>query len=72
MPHIIVKLYPGKSQEQKFLIAEKLTEALIEAVGSARAAISVGVEEIDPADWEEKVGKPDIAGKRDRIYKMPG
>ena len=30
MPHIIVKLWPGKTTEQKTTLCEKITEALIE------------------------------------------
>jgi 4-oxalocrotonate tautomerase len=32
----------------------------------------VGIEDIEPADWSEKVYKPDILGKLETIYKKPG
>ena len=33
---------------------------------------SVTIEEISPAEWTEKVYKPDIQSKRDTLYKKPG
>jgi len=35
-------------------------------------AISVAFEEIPAKDWAEKVYKPDIVARPERIYKMPG
>ena len=35
-------------------------------------AVSVGIEDVRPADWAEKVYKPDILGNPATIYKKPG
>ncbi|HUC50234.1 MAG TPA: hypothetical protein VMA30_12675 [Xanthobacteraceae bacterium] len=35
-------------------------------------AVSVGIEDIRPDDWVEKVFKPDILGKPKTIFKKPG
>ena len=35
-------------------------------------AVSVGIEDIEPADWTDRVYKPDIIGKRHTLYKQPG
>jgi len=32
----------------------------------------VAFEEVDPADWPEKVYKPDVLDKQDKLYKKPG
>jgi 4-oxalocrotonate tautomerase len=37
-----------------------------------REPISVGIEDVAPKDWTERVYKPDILGKPDTIYKKPG
>lgn len=34
--------------------------------------VSVGIEEVEPQGWTEKVYKPDILGKPKTIYKKPG
>jgi 4-oxalocrotonate tautomerase len=72
MPHIIVKLYPGRSEEQKTELARELTRTVISVLGSRQEAISVGIEDVAPDDWSEFVNKPDILAKPDTIYKQPG
>jgi len=72
MPHIIVKLYPGRSEEQKARIAEDVTKAVMAAANCAEKSVSVSIEDVAPEDWAEKVYRPDIVGKADLIYKKPG
>ncbi|PWJ79740.1 4-oxalocrotonate tautomerase [Pseudaminobacter salicylatoxidans] len=72
MPHIIVKLYPGRSEEQKARIAEEVTKAMMAAANCAEKSVSVSIEDVAPEDWAEKVYKPDIVGKANLIYKKPG
>lgn len=72
MPHIIVKLYAGRSEQQKAEIAEAVTEALMASAGSAERSISVAIEDVAPEDWADKVYKPDILDKPDQLYKKPG
>jgi len=72
MPHVIVKLWPGKSAEQK----ARLTEAIVRDVTSilhyGDESVSVALEEVAPDDWTEQVYKPDILGKWDQLTKEPG
>jgi 4-oxalocrotonate tautomerase len=35
-------------------------------------SLSVGFEEVSSGDWAEKVYKPDIKDKWDKLYKKPG
>ena len=35
-------------------------------------SVSVGFEEISSKEWKEKVYKPDIKDKWDKLYKKPG
>jgi 4-oxalocrotonate tautomerase len=72
MPHVIVKLYPGRSQQQKQALAEAVTRAVMETVGASEASVSVGIEEVPPADWVEQVWKPDIAARPQALFKKPG
>jgi 4-oxalocrotonate tautomerase len=72
MPHVIVKLHSGRSEQQKSKLAEEVTKALIAALASSEASISVGIEDVEPKDWTEKVYKPDILSKGETIYKKPG
>jgi 4-oxalocrotonate tautomerase len=72
MPHVIVKLWPGKSEELKKKLAAEVTKAVTSALNYADDSVSVGIEEVPASDWNEKVYKPDIIGKRQTIYKQPG
>lgn len=72
MPHVIVKLWPGKSPEQK----QRLTDAIVESVTSiltyGEDSVSVALEEIPPADWAARVYAPDIVKKWESLTKKPG
>jgi 4-oxalocrotonate tautomerase len=72
MPHVIVKLYAGRSDEQKLKIAEEVTRALMAAAGSSEDSISVSVEDVEPADWAETVYRPEIVEKAVTVFKKPG
>ena len=72
MPHVIVKLYAGRSEQQKARLAQEVTKAVIAGVGSTEDAVSVSIEDVAPDEWTEKVYKPDIAAKPGTLYKKPG
>jgi len=72
MPHVIVKLWSGKSDQQKRKLAEEVTKAVMAATNYGEESVSVGIEDVAPKDWTAKVYKPDILGKRETIYKKPG
>ena len=72
MPHIIVKLWPGRSEEQKIALAKRMVEAMEEIMAIEDKNISIAYEEIPKENWMEKVYKPDILAKENLIYKKPG
>ena len=72
MPHVIVKLWPGKSDHQKTRLAEAITKDVMNIFSYGEEAVSVAMEEIKPADWKEKVYQPDILNKPDEMFKKPG
>jgi 4-oxalocrotonate tautomerase len=72
MPHVIVKLWPGKSEQQKERLAEKIAKDVMEILNYGEESVSVGFEEISSKDWKEKVYKSDIKDKWDKLYKKPG
>jgi len=72
MPHVIVKLHSGRSVQQKAALAEAVTRAVVDALGTGEQSVSVGIEDVQPRDWTDRVYKPDILAKPDTIYKKPG
>jgi 4-oxalocrotonate tautomerase len=72
MPHVIVKLLTGRSEQQKAKIAEDITKAVMAAANCAEQSVSVSIEDVEASDWGEKVYNPDIIGKAATLYKKPG
>jgi len=72
MPHIIVKLWPGRTEEQKLDLTDRIAKAVTEAINAPDSSISVAIEEIPKEKWTEDVYKPDIIGKENTLYKKPG
>jgi len=72
MPHIIVKLYPGRTEEQKNRLAEAITKVVVEIAKCPEEAVSLAIEEISPEPWDEKVYQLDILNKEHSLYKIPG
>jgi 4-oxalocrotonate tautomerase len=72
MPHVIVKLWPGKSEKQKAKLAEEITKAVMTVLNYGEESVSVAMEEVEPDQWMDKVYKPDILGEAKQIYKRPG
>ena len=72
MPHVIVKLWPGKSEGQKARLAEAIVRDVMDVMGYGEESVSVALEEVEPEDWAEKVYKPGIVNKPEQLYKRPG
>ncbi len=72
MPHIIVKLYAGKSEQQKKELTEKIVKSVVDVTECKETAVSVAIEEFEPQDWAEKVYRPDILDNQANLSKKPG
>ncbi len=72
MPHVIVKLYPGKSDGQKLELAEAIAKNVMEILNHREQSISVSFEEVAPEEWAEKVYEPDIIQNERNVFKKPG
>ena len=72
MPHVIVKLWPGKSEQQKRRLAEAITRDITTVLHYGDESVSVALEEVSAAEWGEKVYRPDIVEKAATLYKKPG
>jgi len=75
MPHVIVKLWPGKSEKQKQRLADAITKDVMEILHYGEESISVAMQEVKPQDWAEQVYRPEIESDIEhieRLYKKPG
>lgn len=55
MPHIAIKMYPGRSEELKKEIALKTRDFLAQEMGMEEKFFSVSVEDIEKDQWQEEV-----------------
>jgi 4-oxalocrotonate tautomerase len=72
MPHVIVKLWPGKSEQQTIRLAEAIVTDVMHVLHYGAESVSVAIEEVEPQDWTEKVYKPNILNNVEKLYKKPG
>lgn len=72
MPHVIVKLWPGKSEAQKRDLTAAIVRETSRILNYGEDAVSVGIEEVQPNDWTTRVYEPDIQNKWSTLAKEPG
>ena len=72
MPRVTVKMWPGKSEQQKSQLAEALVKDVMDVLNYGEESVSVSIEEVKSQGWAEQVYKPDILDKPENVYKKPG
>ncbi|PQO40616.1 4-oxalocrotonate tautomerase [Bremerella cremea] len=72
MPHVIVKLWPGKSEQQKQELSRRITDEVMNILHYGDESVSVAFEEIDASKWRDEVYRPDILARPEQLYKKPG
>lgn len=72
MPHVVVKLWPGKSEQQKKQLSDQIVKAVTSTLHYGDESVSVAIEEVSSSDWQERVYQPDIANAPGKLYKKPG
>ena len=72
MPHVIIKMLAGRSEQQKTKLAEEITKVVMAGANCAESSVSVSIEDIAADDWTAAVYEPDIAARPDTLYKKPG
>jgi 4-oxalocrotonate tautomerase len=72
MPQVMVKLYPGRTEEPKKRLADEIVRDVVDIAKCAEKSVSVAIEEVNPEDWTEKVNKPDILNSAPTLYTEPG
>ena len=72
MPHVILKMVEGRTEEQKKALSDALTLAVTTALGCGDDLVSVAIEDVKDEEWMAKVYVPDIQRQPGRIYRMPG
>lgn len=71
MPHVVVKLWPGRSDEIKTNLAQKIAYDVADGLKVDISDVSIAFEEVDRDDWGEQVYKKEIRNNKN-IYFKPG
>lgn len=70
MPHIVVKLWPGRNDDIKNSLAKKIADAVAEELKVDIGDVSVAFEEVSSSDWGEQVYKKEIKDNSN-VYLKP-
>jgi 4-oxalocrotonate tautomerase len=71
MPHVIVKMYAGRSEAQKQDLADAVARAVVATLSCTETSVSVAIEDVVADRWAEDVYRPDILESA-HVYKKPG
>jgi 4-oxalocrotonate tautomerase len=71
MPHVIIKMYPGRTEEQKKKLTEAITQSVVDIAKTSEEHVSIDIQEINPEDWTETVYKEEILPRLDELQKKP-
>ena len=55
-----------------YITADEITASVMKTLNYGDESVSVGFQEISPADWAENVYEPDIRDRWSTLYKKPG
>lgn len=69
MPHVDIKCYPGRSEDQKHACAEKIAEVIAETLGCGTGDVSVAIKDIPKEDWNKRVIEGEILPNEKYLYK---
>lgn len=72
MPHVEIKCFPGRTEEQKRKCAEKIAEDISEMLDCKLSTVSVAIKEVEQKTWKEDVWEKVIMAEKDCLYKEPG
>lgn len=57
MPHVVVKLWPGRNDEIKTNLAKRIANVVVEELKVDIGDVSVAFEEVSSSDWVKKYTK---------------
>lgn len=72
MPHTVIRMFPGRSEEVKKELAEKIAKVIEETAGCPERSISISIQEVEKDSWEDEVYNKEIMTHQDTLYKKPG
>ncbi len=72
MPHVEIKCFSGRTEEQKKRCAERIAEVIAETLGCKVSSVSVAIKDVPEEEWKETVWDANIVLEMEELYKKPG
>jgi len=72
MPHVEIKCFTGRTDEQKIECATKIAEVIASTLGCETSSVSVVIKDVERAEWKEEVWDKYIVPDAEFMYKKPG
>ena len=72
MPHVEIKCFPGRSEEQKAACALEVAQVIARTLGCQTKSVSVAIKDVPESEWKEKVWDACIVPDKDVLYQEPG
>ena len=72
MPHVNIKYFPiSLSEQQQSTLIAAITQAVQGAFRCDEGVISIALEPVEKAAWNERVYAPEIVARKDLLRKLP-
>lgn len=71
MPHVVIKLWPGRNDETKLALAKQIAQDVANGLKVDIGDVSVAFEEVEKSDWSEMVYKKEIKDNMENLYFKP-
>lgn len=72
MPHVEIKCFPGRTEDQKKKCAEQIAEVVADTLGCNTDSVSVAIKDIEQEKWKPEVWDKQIVADDEFLYKKPG
>ena len=72
MPHVEIKCFEGRTDEQKKKCAELVSEVIAQTLGCKVSSVSVAIKDVPQEDWKAQVWDKNIVPDEQYLFKKPG
>ena len=72
MPHVVIKCFPGRTEQQKKECANKISKVIANTLECKETSVSVAIKDVPESLWKEEVWEKEIIPQKDILFKEPG
>lgn len=72
MPHVEIKCFSGRTDEQKTECAARIAEVIAETLGCKTSSVSIAIKDVPEEEWKAQVWDKSIVPDDKYLYKRPG